>query len=91
MAHSLKCYCCWKNATSNTHYYCFKCIKKLKKMFDNNIADFGDKCFEILENPHHSSHCISCGEFEDRRIIDVKCICNKCVMEELLAYEQENN
>jgi predicted nucleic acid-binding Zn ribbon protein len=88
MAHGLKCYCCGENITSDTHYYCYNCVKILKNMFDTNIADFGGEYFEILENPHPSSHCISCGEFENRRIIDVRHICDKCVIEELIAYEQ---
>jgi len=88
VAYGRKCYCCWKNATSETHYYCYECIQKLKLMFDNNKADFGNKYFEILDNPEHYDHCISCGEYENRRIIDIKHVCDKCVIEELIDYEE---
>ena len=89
MAHGLKCYCCWEKETSDTHYYCYECIKKLKHIFEVNRAVFDDVEYEILENPHHSAHCYRCCEWENRRIIDEKFICDKCVMEELKDYELE--
>jgi len=63
------------------HYYCYDCIKKLKELFDNRETI-------IMENAHHSYHCISCGQHEDRKIIDADglLICNKCVTDELTAY-----
>ena len=70
MAHGSNCYCCWNNKTSDIHYYCYDCLLKLKNIFATNRAVFGDSEYGIIENPHHSEHCISCGEFESRRIID---------------------
>ena len=82
MAHGLTCYCCGKNETSDAHYYCRDCVVKLKNMFETNQI-------EISESPHHSYHCISCGEHENRRIIDELLICDKFVESELKQYEQE--
>ena len=88
MAHGLKCYCCGHNPTPGAHYYCRNCLAKLKNMFETGRAVFDSKEYEILENPHHSYHCISCGQHEDRRIIDVLLICDICVETEVLQYSQ---
>ena len=90
MAHGLKCYCCSQKEKSDAYYYCQDCLFKLKNMFGVNRAVFYNKEYKIIENPHHSEHCISCGEFENRRIIDEMFICDKCVELELLQYEHEH-
>jgi len=87
MAHGLKCYCCGKSETSDAHYYCRDCLARLKSMFETNRAVFDGVEYEILENPHHSHHCVSCGQNEDRRIIDVMLICDKCVEAEIQGRE----
>ena len=89
MAHGLKCYCCGKSETSDAHYYCRDCLVKLKTMFKTSRAIFDGEEYEILENPHHSHHCVSCGQHENRRIIDRMLICDKCVESEL--WEQADN
>ena len=79
MAHGLKCYHCGESATSNTHYLCFECLKKLEIMLVDG---------KIIENPSFIHHCVVCGEYENRKIIDSMIpICDKCVVEELLEYE----
>ena len=89
MAHGLKCYCCGHSPTSDAHYYCRNCLVKLKNMFDTNSAVWSGVEYEILESPHQSSHCVSCGQHENRRIIDALLICDKCVESEL--WEQAGN
>ena len=82
MAHGLKCYCCGITETGD-RYYCYECLKKLKAIFES-------ECCNILETTHHSQHCNSCGEWENRRIIEEVHVCDKCVKQELLEYEQEH-
>ena len=87
MAHGLKCYCCGKNPTSDAHYYCRDCLAGLQNMFGTDRAVFDGKEYDIMENPSHTHHCVSCGEHEGRRIIDEILICDRCVSEELAAYK----
>jgi len=84
MAHGLKCYCCGQAPTSEAHYYCRDCLAKLHIMFETNRAVLNGVAYEIMENPHHSNHCVSCGEHENRRIIDALLICDKCVETEFV-------
>jgi len=58
-------------------------------MFDSNRAVWGDEKYEIIENPPHSNHCVSCGQHENRKIIDGLFICDKCVEREIRVYEIE--
>ena len=83
MAHGLKCYCCGVNATGD-RYYCHQCLKELQDIFNTDS-------YEILHKPDSTEHCNSCGEWENRKIINKLCsyICDKCVVEKLLQYEQE--
>lgn len=91
MAHGLKCYCCGTNNTSDDFYYCLECLEKLQQMFANNE--------NVLSTPTHCDHCISCGEFENRKILwtggskyflkhsgDGVPICDGCVEGELSRY-----
>lgn len=91
MAYGLKCYCCGVNKPNSPElYYCKSCLLILSKAFEANNKG-------ILRNPQHYDHCISCGEWEDRRIIwtghtalfpSIKGagvpICECCIKEELL-------
>lgn len=86
MAFGRKCYCCGEAETSDTHFYCYSCVKELNEMFIKNRAVFGSKHYEILDNPLYSDHCVSCGEHTNRRIIDVWHICEKCISNELAEY-----
>ncbi len=81
MAYGLKCYCCGLAYTTNEFFYCIECLQKLKMMFDNAEG--------VIEKPGHMNHCISCGEYENRRIVyvnDVTPICEMCVADELGRY-----
>lgn len=91
MAHGLKCYCCGENNTSDEFYYCLQCLKKLQIMFNSNK--------NLINDPQHYNHCISCGEFKNRKILytggscsfpdhgdDGIPICNRCVEDELKRY-----
>ena len=81
MAHGLKCYYCGENPNDDKHYLCYDCVKKLRAMFDNNEA--------IIENPSFVHHCVICGAHENRKIIfEMIPVCDKCVVNELLDYEQ---
>ncbi len=88
---SKKCYCCGINEISSEFFYCIACLKKLKEMFDNNE--------NIIDNPNGTEHCISCGKFENRKILwtgnstyfsnhngDGIPICSICVESELKKY-----
>ena len=90
---SKKCYCCGINEISDEFFYCIDCLKKLKEMFDKNE--------NIIDNPNSTEHCISCGEFENRKILwtgNSRCfpnhhgdgipICNICVESELKKYKE---
>jgi len=82
MAHDLKCYLCWKNETSDNHYYCYDCIQVLKRHLDLNI--------NFVKNVQYADHCVSCGQFENRKIIlmnEVVLICEICIMSELSDYD----
>ena len=92
MAYDLKCYCCGNKFTSNDFYYCLECLVKLNEMFEKNV--------NVVKEPNYSNHCISCGEFENRKILyngnseyfpEIKGegvpICDICVKEELNKYK----
>lgn len=88
MAFGRKCYCCGvDDPVSSESFYCKSCLVKLSKAFKDNSEG-------VLNFPKHIDHCISCGQWEDRRIVytglfsdhsgDVGMpICDKCVEEEL--------
>ncbi len=90
---SKKCYCCGINEISSEFFYCIECLKKLKEMFDNNE--------NIIDNPNGTEHCISCGKFDNRKILwtgnsryfsnhngDGIPICSICVESELKKYKE---
>ncbi len=95
MGHGLKCYCCCINdPILNDSYYCEICLQKLSKAFKDNV-------YGIIDKPKHMEHCISCGEWEERRIIltgrgglfssqvgDGVPICERCVRKELLKLQE---
>lgn len=94
MAYGRKCYCCGETYPAfSPLYYCKACLMKLEQAF---AAGRG-----VLPQPKHSDHCISCGEYEDRKILYTGetgffpaqlgggvPICEKCVREELGLYEE---
>lgn len=81
------CYCCGVNKTIKENYYCHSCLKVLYWIFNTNIVGIENK-------PAHAEHCISCGQWENRRILwtgrtgyfnhqgDGVSICEWCVHEE---------
>jgi|AKZA01.1.fsa_nt_gi hypothetical protein len=98
MAHGSKCYCCGANKPIQAHcYYCQMCLLKLSKIF--KIKDDG-----IINKANHSTHCGSCGQWKNRRIImtgnttyfnchqgDGIPICENCVNEEINLLKKTNN
>jgi hypothetical protein len=68
---------------------CFICSEKLKKRhLCNQCSNLVDKMLEtksnIIKNPEWINHCLICGEYEERVIVDVSnCgpICDKCIRE----------
>ena len=88
MAFGKKCYCCGNVYPKDNLYYCEECLMKLNKAFETGKG--------VLYNPKPYDHCISCGQYEDRKIVytgntgffpdhprDMSPICDKCVQEEL--------
>lgn len=89
MAFDRKCYCCGRNEPAlPALFYCKECLLSLSDIFKHNGPG-------ILERPRHADHCISCGEWQDRRILytgrtgrfpahpgDGIPICDHCVDEE---------
>ncbi|MGY3777081.1 hypothetical protein [Isobaculum melis] len=82
------CYCCGIKKTTNENDYCDSCLKSLSRIFSTNAVAIEDK-------PVHADHCISCGQWENRRILwtgrtayfnhpgDGVPICEWCIQEEL--------
>lgn len=84
MAAGQKCYCCGIAETTDELFYCYDCLQKMKIMFDNNI--------NVIEHPMHQEHCISCGEWENRRIVyphQATFVCDRCVEREMKKYKDE--
>lgn len=88
-----KCYCCGKVYPKENLFYCKECLAKISKAFETEQG--------VILTPKHSDHCISCGEYEGRRIIytcdsgffpkhpkNTLPICNKCVEKELEEYKK---
>ena len=89
VAYGRKCYCCGERDPARSElYYCRNCLLRLEQAFASGGG--------VLSRPRHWDHCISCGEFEDRRILytgrtgvfpaqagDGVPICDRCVEEEL--------
>ena len=88
---SRRCYCCGLRNVQGEHYYCLDCLSKLQRLFVEDGPG-------IVKNPQHQEHCISCGQWEERRILwtgrtgvfdhagDGVPICEKCVAEEVACY-----
>ena len=81
------CYWCGEQPAEGSGYYCRDCLVTLQRLFDDGGPG-------IVETPAFWEHCISCGQWEDRRILwtgrtgafahggDGVPICDKCVAEE---------
>lgn len=81
------CYCCGERFAEGDGYYCRDCLLKLKRLFAQESPG-------IVAEPKLQEHCISCGQWEERRILwtgqtglfdhegDGVPICEKCVEEE---------
>ena len=93
MAFGKKCYCCEEVYPKDVLFYCEECLMKLSKAFKTGEG--------VVLNPKHYDHCISCGEYENRKIVytgntrlfpthpkDSVPICDKCVQEELKNTEK---
>lgn len=68
----MECYIC-ANKLENK-YLCTKCYEMVIDMLQSKS--------NIVTNPKWEQHCLICGEYKDRIIIDVpNCgpICNRCV------------
>ena len=88
MAYDRPCYDCGDRSPIKPElYYCKDCLQKLKYMLDNGEG--------VLEEPTAGDHCISCGQYENRRILytgkstlfskhagDGIPICDRCVEQE---------
>ena len=94
MAFGKKCYCCGKVYPRDDLFYCDECLMKLSKAFETGEG--------VVFNPKHYDHCISCGEYKNRKIVytgntglfpthpkDSVPICDNCVQEELKKYKEK--
>jgi hypothetical protein len=71
----LKCFICSEH--TNEKYLCQEHCKELYQMLINRT--------NIIEKPEFKHHCMICGEYQDRIIINYPTwfyICNKDVLEE---------
>lgn len=60
MAFGEKCYCCGKVYPRDDLFYCEECLMKLSKAFETGEG--------VVFNPKHYDHCISCGEYKNRKM-----------------------
>lgn len=75
----MECYVCSKKL--DKEYLCEQCVNLILKMLEANT--------HVISNPKWENHCLICGEYEDRVIIDVpNCgpICGKCLSEAKRIY-----
>ena len=73
----MECYICRKRLEKG--YLCKKHCNELKEMLDRKE--------NIIENPTFAHHCLICGEFEDRIIIEYPSVgpfCNKDLEDEII-------
>lgn len=77
----MKCHICSKKI--NKAFLCQDCCREGVEHLKNNI--------DIIENPDWRYHCLICGEYKDRKIVDFPSgpICDKCIHEELENYNRK--
>ena len=86
-----KCYCCGEVYPKENLFYCEECLIKIRKAFETEQG--------VVVHPKETDHCISCGEYDGRRIVytgnsgffpkhpkDTLPICNKCAEKERKEY-----